>query len=325
MIKESCHVADSTRWEMTPGTHPMRLFFHYLALVLLVFFAWQTASGHTAELTLRSVGPPPVKNMRTAMPDQIPHSRIAHGSRDITVAWLAGPTDRYRHGVLGDDLEAKQLMVETRSGNRLKVDLPIRRVFEDLEPRLVDVDGDGRDEIIVVESDTVFGASLAVYGIVDGRLARLAATSFLGQPYRWLNPLGVGDFDGDGLLDFALVATPHIGGRLRLYRFKKLNLSLFAEYPGISTHRMGSTELGLGRVVSASPSDQLLVPDQARRVLMLLKWSPEQWQLVAQAELPGQLGSSLTPAGGESWRFQLEDGRHFEVQIDRRINTRNTP
>ncbi len=40
------------------------------------------------------------------------------------------------------------------------------------------------------------------------------------------------------------------------------NLSLFAEYPGISTHRMGSTELGLGRVASVKPRDQLLVPDQ---------------------------------------------------------------
>lgn len=207
-------------------------------------------------------------------------------------------------------------MVETRSGKRLQVDLPFRRVFEDLEPRLVDVDGNCRDEIIVVESDKFLGASLAVYGIIDGRLVRIAATSFLGQPHRWLNPLGVGDFDGDGKLDIALVATPHIGGKLRLYRFNNSKLSHFAEYPGISTHRMGSTELGLGRVVTAGPRDQMLVPDQTRRVLMLLEWSPSQWQLIARTELPDQLGSSLTPTVDGGWRFQLEDGRHFEVQID---------
>jgi len=250
-------------------------------------------------------------------PDQLPLSRIARGRLNITAAWLAGPTNRYRHGVLGDDLEAARLVVEIHSGKRLQVDLPPGRVFEDLEPRLADVDGDNRDEIIVVESDKLLGASLAVYGILDNRLARIAATSFLGQPHRWLNPLGVGDFDGDGKLDIALVATPHIGGILRLYRFETSGLSLFAEYPGISTHRMGSTELGLGRVVSAKPRDQMLVPDQTRRVLMLLEWSPDQWQLIAQTQLSGQLGSSLTPTGDGGWRFQLEDGRHFEVHIER--------
>ena len=115
-------------------------------------------------------------------------------------------------------------MVETRSGKRLQVDLPPRRVFEDLEPRLVDVDDNSRDEIMVVESDSKFlGASLALFR----HRRRPTQTdcghlSFLGQPYRWLNPLGVGDYDGDGKLDIALVATPHIGGKLRLYRFTKL-------------------------------------------------------------------------------------------------------
>ena len=314
-----------THWEIKPGIHSRLLRLYHTALVFSIFFAWCRGIGYTAELTVRSVESPPPKISDTKWPDQLPQSRATRGYHNIAVAWLAGPTDRYRHGVLGDDLEATRLVVETRSGKRLQVDLPLRRVFEDLEPRLADVDGDSRDEIIVVESDTKLGASLALYGIVDGRLKRIAATPFLGQPYRWLNPLGTADFDGDGQLDIALVATPHIGGKLRLYRFEDSNLSLFAEYPGVSTHRMGSTELGLGRVVSAGPRDQLLVPDQARRVLMLLEWSPNQWQVVARTVLPGQLGSSLTPTGDGGWRFQIEDGRHFEVHIDRPEKKRDTP
>ena len=314
-----------TNIKTMPGNHPRRWLSYYLALVLPVFSAWCTVSGHAAQLVIRQAVPSPQKSTAPPKPGQLPQSRITYGHRDITVAWLAGPTDRYRHGVLGDDLEATRLVVETPSAKRLQAVLPVRRVFEDLEPRLADVDGNGRDEIIVVESDTESGASLAVYGIVGGQLKRIAATPFLGQPYRWLNPLGVGDFDGDGKLDIALVATPHIGGIMRLYHFKNSNLSLYAEYPGISTHRMGSTELGLGRVVSASPRDQLLVPNQARRALMLLEWSTGQWQLVARTELPGQLGSSLIPTGDGGWRFQLEDGRHFEVQIDRRAKNKGKP
>lgn len=302
-----------------------RLILYYLISTLSVYFSWCTVSSHAVELKIRSAGTPPPVDSATEKPDQLPLSRVARGHRNITSAWFADPTDRYRHSVLGDDLEAGRLVVETRSGKRLQVDLSPRRVFEDLEPRLVDVDGDGRDEIIVVESDQFLGASLAVYGIIDGRLVRLAATPFLGQPYRWLNPLGVGDFDGDGNLDIALVATPHIGGKLSLYRFKNSNLSLFAEYSGISTHRMGSTELGLGRVVPATPRDQMLVPDQTRRLLMLLEWSSNQWQLIARTELPGQLGSSLTPTADGGWRFKLEDGRHFEVRIDRREQKMLTP
>jgi hypothetical protein len=290
---------------------------YHPALVFSIFFVWCTGIGYTAELTVCSVESPPPKISDTKRPDQLPQSRAAHGYHNIAVAWLAGPTDRYRHGVLGDDLEATRLVVETRSGKRLQVDLPLNRVFEDLEPRLTDVDGDSRDEIIVVESDTKFGASLALYGIVDGQLKRIAATPFLGQPYRWLNPLGTGDFNGDGQLDIALVATPHIGGKLRLYRYNDSTLSLFAEYPGVSTHRIGRTELGLGRVVPTRPRDQLLVPNQSHRVLMLLEWTPDRWKLIARTELPGQLESELTPTGDGRWHFQLENGRHFEVKIDR--------
>ena len=291
--------------------------FTCLALMPFVYFFWCVGDSPAARFEISSIRPPPQKGSSSKMPGQLPHSRVARGSRDIVVAWLADPTDRYQHDVLGDDLEATKLMVETSTGKRLQVDLPPTRVFEDLQPRIVDIDGDGREEIIVVESDRFLGASLAVYGIVDDRLARIAATAFLGRPYRWLNPLGVGDFNGDGKLDVALVATPHIGGILRLYRFKIGKLSLFAEYPGVSTHQMGSTELGLGRVVANRPRDQLLVPTQTRKAMMLLEWSPDGLQVVARVELPGRLASSLTPTDDGKWRFHVEDGRHFAVQIHR--------
>lgn len=188
-------------------------------------------------------------------------------------------------------------------------------MFEDLEPRVVDLDGDGHEEILVVESDAQRGAALAVYGIIDGRLERVASTAFIGQANRWLNPLGTGDFNGDGRIDIALVATPHIGGVLRLYRYTPPRLEAFAELHGVSTHAIGSTELGLGRVVAAKPRDRLLVPDQRRRTLLLLEWTSAGWSRVSATPLPGRIASSLTPAGDNRWRFRVDDGRHLEVLL----------
>ena len=49
--------------------------------------------------------------------------------------------------------------------------LPLNRVFEDLVPRLVDLDGDGRDEVVLVESDLLRGAALVVLGLRPVRTA----------------------------------------------------------------------------------------------------------------------------------------------------------
>ncbi len=288
----------------------------FLAVFLAVPFFVSTGTVFSSELRVQVIGPPMQDSTTITQPDQLPQSRLAHGTRNILTAWFAGPTDRYRHGVLGDELEASRLVVDTVTGKRLHVKLPLTRVFEDLEPRLADVKGDNADEILVVESDIQFGASLAVYGIVTGRLVRIAATPFLGKPQRWLNPVGVGDFDGDGHVDIALVATPHIGGILRLYKLTGKNLSLFAEYAGVSTHRLGSTEIGLGRVISAVPRDRLLVPDQTRRTLMLLEWKPKGWHELTRVALPGVLESSLIPLGDSRWRVRLETGTYCEIRLD---------
>ena len=252
---------------------------------------------------------------RIVKPDQLPQSRIAFGKRNIRHAWFSGPTDRYHHGVLGDSLEASQLNAETNDGRTYQLNLPSSRVFEDLEPRLADLDKDGRDEIIVIESDLRRGASMSVYGIRSERLQKITSTPFLGQANRWLNPVGTGDFDGDGQLDIALVATPHIGGILRLYRYHNETLRLFAEMRGISTHRIGSTELGLGRVVKAVPRDLLLVPNQSRKVMVVLSWTPNGIEEVTRTTLSDYLATSLYKIEDRRWAFRLDNGVFYQIQM----------
>ena len=101
-------------------------------------------------------------------------------TRDIARAWLAEPTTRYDHGILGDKIEAGSLVIETRDGKRQTVRLKDDAVFEDLEPRLADLDRDGHDEIIVVKSYLKRGSALAVIAERRGKYEIVAETPPLG-------------------------------------------------------------------------------------------------------------------------------------------------
>lgn len=198
--------------------------------------------------------------------DLIPDAPVVPGAHDIKAAWLAGPTARYDHGVLGDAVEARALKVETGAGRILSYTLPEDAVFEDLTPRLVDLDGDGRDEIVVVRSTAASGAAVAVLGIRGDGLALVAESAAIGTAHRWLNPVGAGDFDGDGRKEIAVVQTPHIGGILILYRVVGTRLVEFARAPGYSNHVLGSTVLGMAAVadLDGDGADDVLVPGPTR-------------------------------------------------------------
>lgn len=288
-----------------------------ILLSLLILWLSSNISPTSAnELSIYPSESPLPVNINKTQAGQLPLSRVAYGNKNISKAWFAGATDRYQHNVLGDSLEASKLILETNAGNQLTIELPENRVFEDLEPRIVDINADGVDEVIVIESDSKAGASLAVYSIVDSGLVKMASTPFIGTPYRWLNPVGVGDFDGDGKVDIAAIITPHIGGFLRLYHLTGDKLIEFAEYSGASTHSIGSTELGLGQVIEASPRDLLLVPNRNRQALMLLERTENGWHERGKVSLQGRLTSSLVLVKADRWRFQLDNGAFYEVQIN---------
>ncbi len=154
-------------------------------------------------------------------------------------ACFAEPTGRYAHGVLGDAVEWGALTLRTPDGSVATARLPEDRVFEDLVPRLVDIDGVAPPEIVVVESSTAGGARLAVYGEGRGTLRVIAATPEIGTPNRWLAPAAIADLDGDGAIEIAYVETPHLRGVLRIWAFAPGGLTERAAAAGLSNHRIG--------------------------------------------------------------------------------------
>ena len=157
----------------------------------------------------------------------------------ITSAKFTEPTTRYPHGVLGDDIEYGALELLTKSINgpskTLTLRLPENRVFEDLTPRLIDLDGDGAAEVVVVESEASLGARLSVYNPTG----LLTATPHIGQKNRWLAPVGAADFDGDGQIEIAYIDRPHLAKTLRLWRFKDGTLTEVASQTGLTNHQIG--------------------------------------------------------------------------------------
>jgi len=159
----------------------------------------------------------------------------------IVSAQYAAPTDRYPHGVLGDAIEWGELQITTETGMRRFV-LSQDRVFEDVAPRLADVDGDGTPEVIVVETLASAGAQLAIYD----ETGKIAATPHIGQTSRWLAPIGAADLDGDGAIEIAYVDRPHLAKILRVWRYKDGTLEPVADLPGLSNHRIGERDIGGG-------------------------------------------------------------------------------
>lgn len=169
-------------------------------------------------------------------------------------AIFEAPTDRYPHNIMGslrahNDLAVTlpQCAVCTGGPSRLAIRLPDDLVFEDFEPRLVDLDRDGVNEIVVVESDQRKGSRLAVWEVmlVDGKpkLVRGATTDFIGTRFRWLAPIGAEDFDGDGRVEIAYVEKPHLDKILRIVRREGSQLRLVASLAGVTNHAIGQEEV----------------------------------------------------------------------------------
>lgn len=164
------------------------------------------------------------------------------------------PTTRYPHAVLGDDIEYGALALRYESGAEFVIRLPEDRVFEDTAPRIVDVDGDGQAEAVVVESHQSQGARLALYN-ADGLIA---ATPYIGQRFRWLAPVAIADLDGDGLVELAYIDRPHLAKTLRVWRFEGGKLSQIASMPDLTNHRIGERDIAGGLRSCVSGPEMIL-------------------------------------------------------------------
>lgn len=259
--------------------------------------AWAVAWGNDAPL-LTSAEPP----LRETELGMLPDGGIAYGTGQIRRAWLGEPTEEYGHAILGDGIEAKALTIETADGAMLSFRASPGTVFEDLTPRLWDLDGDGEAEAWVIRSGPREGGRLEAYAIHQGELILRFATDPIGLGHRWLNPVGVADFTGDGQREVALVQTPHIGGILTLYRPAGAHLERAMRVPGFSNHAIGSRALGLSWIgdVDGDGIADILLPGQTRRELAAFSMAGGGFRILGATERTGHIETSFVELAPKS-------------------------
>jgi hypothetical protein len=235
----------------------------------------------------------------------LPDARVAVGT-EIARAWLAEPTRRYAHAVLGDAVEAGSLASERRDGKRARLRLGPDAVFEDIAPRIARLDGVER--IVVIKSYLDRGSALA---IVDAASAKIIGeTPPIGRPHAWLNPAGIADFDGDGATDIALVRQPHVVGTLELWSWRGGRLSKNAEIVDTSNHVIGSRALGMSATADFNGDGRadLALPSLDRRALRLIAFTPAPTEL-ARVPLPARVATNIGALRERvALVFGLEDG-----------------
>jgi hypothetical protein len=189
---------------------------------------------------------------------------------------LTDPTTEYRHGVLGDAIEAGTLTIIEGDEFR-KIDFS-PQVFEGLFPLLADFDGDGEKEIIATLSGNGAGAQLVVYDQLGDRIA-----SSESLPSGWRHALAVEPFGPEGELELADLSRPHVSREVEFFQLKRDKLVKVAGIKRYSTHSIGSRNLELFDVIEEDGRLLLIVPTHDFRSIAAIGRTPggveEVWRI----------------------------------------------
>jgi hypothetical protein len=209
--------------------------------------------------------------------------------------FLSQPTARYDHGIAGDGIEAGAVTLfdpESEFGNEVVITVPEPAVIEGIMPLWADLNGDGRREIIVTQSDAQAGAQIVVY---DESGEQIATGPAIGLGNRWRHQLAVAPFGPQGEIELVDVLTPHIGGVVEFYQLDGDELQIVAKVPGYTSHVIGSRNLDMALAgdLDGDGRIELLVPNQGRTLLGAIRRTTADAEVVWTVPLDGKVSSNL--------------------------------
>ncbi|NQW19527.1 MAG: hypothetical protein HQ477_02205 [Chloroflexi bacterium] len=230
----------------------------------------------------------------------------------------SGPTNRYPHRALGDNIEWSELVVASTDPATADVrfTLSSNEVFEGLYPLVADLNGDGIDEIVTTVSNPDAGARLIAFGYHDQRRLQIVAESdSIGARFRWMHQIAVAPFGPNGETEIAAVRTPHIGGIAQFFRLNGERLELVASKAGgYMSHVNGSLNLdqAMAGDFDGDGAVELLVPSADQTALIALRRMGDSVEEVWKLDLGSRLATNLAVVELENGRLVLgaatEDG-----------------
>jgi hypothetical protein len=229
--------------------------------------------------------------------DALPDTRVVRVAPG-RYALLAGRTERYAHGALGDSIEAERVVLaDVRDGLDVATLADPDPVIEGTAPLAADLTGDGTRDVVVTLSDGRSGGRLAAVDL-DGE--RLATGPGFPTGNRWRHQLCVAPFGPDGEVELAAVETPHIGGTARFHRRDGDEFSVVASHRGVSSHAYGSRNLdgALAGDLDGDGAVELLVPTDARDELLALRRTDGGVETAWRLDVGGELASNLAGVSG---------------------------
>jgi len=181
----------------------------------------------------------------TAEAIALPDARLAV-SDDGRVAWLAEPTDRYGHGILGDDLEADRVVIaDATTGAHLSTFTVEPAVLEGTGIIWADMDGDGVQDVVATLSDANSGSRIVVVVGEDGAVGGPP----VGATGGWRHQIAVAP-GPDGRAEVVEVVMPHAARTARWSAIEDLSLVATRSVDGvIASHTSGSRNLDQAVVV----------------------------------------------------------------------------
>ncbi len=244
----------------------------------------------------------------------LPDARILRDDNDRLLL-LSDPTERYTHGVLGDHIEAAGFtLVKTLPEPHvlLHTTLPNNEVIEGISPIWTDLTGDDQAEIIVTVSDLDLGAGIVIF---DEMGEKIAQGPKFGIPFRWRHQIAASNFAPGGELELAVVRTPHIAGTVDFYQLVDGKLTITAQYPGITSHTLGSRNLDLSAAgdFDADGRSELIVLNPDLSELIAVRRTPSGAEQAWNLPLDGFVSSNLAGAPLPDGRIALGLGRSDNV------------
>ena len=219
------------------------------------------------------------------------------GRKELIVP--AVPSRRYRHAALGDDMEPTEIHVYQFNQNTLHFMAKYRAekngVFEIIGTLASDLDNDGKQEILVTQSDSDSGATHLILGMRNKKLLLKARGNAIGKRNRWSHLLGVFNIDGNAPKVLA-VETPHLSGFLLALRLSGQRLRERARIAGVTTHTVGSRNLWGFTLLRRRGVVEIVMQEIGRQHLSGLALFGNRWHFRWSRPIPSPVRSNILTA-----------------------------